>query len=76
MKLRFGIKNQTDERTNGRTNGDIEVLADARRALKKYDNNIIALKQQLLGINFYFFMHLKWPWLLRFFVEIQNHRKS
>ena len=30
MKLRFGIKNQTDERTNG----DIEALADARRALK------------------------------------------
>ena len=23
-----------------------------------------------------FFMHLKWPWLLRFFAEIQNHRKS
>ena len=31
MKLRFVIKNQTNERTNG----DIEVLADARRALKK-----------------------------------------
>ena len=30
-KLRFVVKNQT----NGRTNGDIEALADARRALKK-----------------------------------------
>jgi hypothetical protein len=35
MKLRFGIKNQTDGRTDERTNGDIEALADARRALKK-----------------------------------------
>ena len=35
MKLRFRIKNQTDGRTNERTNGDIEALADARRALKK-----------------------------------------
>ena len=31
MKLRFGIKNQTD----GQTNGDIEAPADARRALNK-----------------------------------------
>jgi hypothetical protein len=33
------VKNQTngrtDGRTNERTNGDIEALADARRALKK-----------------------------------------
>ena len=35
MKLRFGIKNQTDGRTNERTNGDIEALADSRRALEK-----------------------------------------
>ena len=34
MKLRFVVKNQTDERTNGRTNGDIEALADAGRALE------------------------------------------
>ena len=34
MKLRFVIKNQTDEQTNGRTNGDIEALADAMRAHK------------------------------------------
>ena len=26
---------KSDERTNERTNGDIEALADARRALKK-----------------------------------------
>ena len=31
---------------------------------------IIALKQQLLGIILWFFMHLKWPWLLRFFAKI------
>jgi hypothetical protein len=30
MNLRFVVKNQTD----GRTNGDIEALADARRALE------------------------------------------
>ena len=41
MKLRFVIKNQTDERTNERTNGDIEALADARRALKKEENAIL-----------------------------------
>ena len=35
MKLRFVVKNQTDERADGRTNGDIEALADARRALEK-----------------------------------------
>ena len=28
---------------------------------------IIALKQQLLGMILCFFVHLKWPWLLRFF---------
>ena len=31
MKLRFVVKFGTDERTNG----DIEALADARRALEK-----------------------------------------
>ena len=31
------------------------------------DNNIIALKEQLLGIILCLFMHLKWQWLLRFF---------
>ena len=28
---------------------------------------IYALKQQLLGVILCFFMHLRWPWLLRFF---------
>ena len=27
-------------------------------------------KQQLLGIILWFFMHLKWPWLLRFFEKM------
>ena len=31
MKLRFVVKNHTDKRTNG----DIEALADAKRALEK-----------------------------------------
>ena len=35
MKLRFVVKNQTDERTNE----DIEALADARRALKNHSYN-------------------------------------
>ena len=34
------------------------------------DNNIIALKQQLLGIILCFFMYLKWPWLLHFFAKM------
>jgi hypothetical protein len=34
------------------------------------NNNMIALKQQLLGIILCFFMHLKWPWLLRFFAKM------
>ena len=34
------------------------------------DKNIIALKQQLVGIILCFFMHLKWPWLLRFFAKM------
>ena len=33
------------------------------------DNNIIAIKQQLLGVILCFFMHLKWPWLMGFFAK-------
>ena len=35
--------------------------------IQKLDNTIIALKQQLLGVILCFFMHLKWPFLLRLF---------
>ena len=34
MILRFVVKNQTDGRTDERTNGDIEALADAMRVLE------------------------------------------
>ena len=38
--------------------------------MKWYDNNIMALKQQLLYIILCFFMDLIWPQLLRFFAKI------
>jgi hypothetical protein len=37
------------------------------------DNNLIALKQQLLGIILCFFMYSKWPWLLQFFAKVFIH---
>ena len=33
---------------------------------KMGENNLMTLKQQLLGKILCFFMHLKWPWLLLF----------
>ena len=38
MKLRFR-DGRTHERTDGRTDGDIEALADAMRSLKNKDTN-------------------------------------
>ena len=34
------------------------------------EHKVITLKQQFLGINLCFFMHLKWPFLLRFFAKM------
>ena len=34
------------------------------------EHKVITLKQQFLGIVLWFFMHLKWPWLLRFFAKM------
>ena len=40
---------------------------------KQIKYSILALKQQqILGVILCFFMHLRWPWLLRFFVEIMQ----
>ena len=40
MKLRFVVKNHTDERTDG----DVEALADDRRALENRDKISIKLR--------------------------------
>ena len=38
---------------------------------KKYldEHKVITAEQQFLGLILWFFMHLKWPWLLRSFGE-------
>ena len=46
---------KSDERTNGRTNGDIEALADARRALKNmHKPRKNRASQQTLGTSCFF----------------------
>ena len=49
-----------------RTNNTMEDVSSGQHK-KKLDNTIIALKLQLLGVFLCFFMHLKWPFLFRFF---------
>jgi hypothetical protein len=46
----------------------VEIIEIKKKKL--CDNNIIARKQQLLGIILCCFMHLKWPWLLYFFAKM------
>ena len=56
MKLRFVVKNHTD----GRTNGDIEALADARQVLEK--STILTIKDIFLCqklTEFFSFFSLK-----------------
>ena len=39
---------------------------------KKYlgEHKVITAEQQFLGLILWFFMHLKWPWLLRLFAVL------
>ena len=34
------------------------------------EHKVITAEQQCLGLILFFFMHLKWLWLLRFFAEM------
>ncbi len=43
---------------------------------KQIEHTIIALKQQLLGVIFCFFMHLRWLWLLRLFAQMRQIRST
>ena len=47
--------------------GRDKIIEIIKKSLR--DNNIIAIKQQLIT-NLCFFMHLKWLWLLHFFAKI------
>ena len=50
----------------------VKKLEDGQKINKNVlgEHKVITPEQQFLGIILWFFMYLKWPWLLRFFEKM------